>query len=79
MGSRETMIVKLVIWICQVLLRDKWRPYTPEDLQVIVNNYLAEMQNLGIRFVKSDSLKGDTNEQLSSSDPSDKDQPGISV
>jgi cytosine/adenosine deaminase-related metal-dependent hydrolase len=75
MGSRERMIVRIVLWLVERYLREKYKLMTPEDLQVVVKNYLAEMQNLGISFVLTQSKVGEPHEKLSDSDRTQQAEP----
>lgn len=68
MGSRERMIVRIVLWLVERYLREKYKLMTPDDVQGVVNNYLAEMKNLGISFVLAQSKVGESDEKLSDSD-----------
>lgn len=75
MGSRERMIVRIVLWLIERYLREKYKLVTPKDLQEVVNNYLAEMQNLGISFVLTQSKVGESDEKLSDSDRTQQAEP----
>lgn len=61
------MIVRLVLWLVSRYLSDKYRLMSPKDLEVVVKDYLAEMQNLGISFVLANPSVGEPHEKLSDS------------
>ncbi len=67
MGSRERMIVRLVLWLVARFLREKYRLVTPKDLEEVVNDYLAELPKLGISLVMDQTKVGEPHEKLSDS------------
>lgn len=65
MGSRETAIVRLILWLVErYLSKDKYRLMTPQDLNKVVDDYLAELPKLGISLVLAQPKVGESNEQL---------------
>lgn len=70
MGSRETMILRIVLWLVNRYLCERYRLMSPEDLQKVVNDYLAELPKLGIQLVMQQPKVGEPHEQLSDSSAS---------
>lgn len=69
MGSRERLVLRIVLFLVQTFLREKYRLMDPGQLNRVVDDYLAELKKLGVQLVYSDpNLKGETDEQLSASD-----------
>lgn len=67
MGSRETTVLKLVLWLVGRYLREKYRLVTPDDLNRIVDNYLSELLELGYKIVKIDETKVENHDKVSDS------------
>lgn len=68
MGSRETLVLKIVLWAIQTFLREKYRLVTPADLNRVVDDYLAQLPKLGIKLVYERSKIGDDSDEISHSD-----------
>lgn len=64
MGSRERIALRLVLWIVQRYLVNKYRLMTPEELNQVVDNYLAELPKLGIHLEYRPSNVGESYDQV---------------
>lgn len=68
MGSRETLILRLIIWVVNKYFSEKYRMMSPSDLNQVVDNYLAQLPELGIRLEYSTPPKGIRNDEVTTDD-----------
>lgn len=67
MGSRESAVLRFVLWLISRYLSDKYRLMTPEQLNQVVENYLAELPKLGLKIVMESQL-GENHDKVDDSD-----------
>jgi hypothetical protein len=66
-SSQEQLIVRIILFLVgRFLDKTKYRLFTPEQLEVVINNYLSELPKLGIRLSMADpSDVGVVNDEIS--------------
>lgn len=64
MGSRETVVLRLVLWLVARYLSSRYRLMSPEDLNQVVDDYLAELPKLGVKLVYEPSKVGEINDEI---------------
>lgn len=68
MGSRETFALRIVLWLVSRYLSSRYRLFTPEELNKVVDDYLAELPKLGLKIVQAPTNVGDGNDEVNHSD-----------
>ncbi len=68
MSSRERMILRFVLWLVNTYLQNRYRLMSPEDLNQVVNNYLTDLQKIGVRLVLNDQ-EANSNDKVTANDP----------
>jgi len=64
MGSRERIALRLVLWLVEQYLSSRYRLMTPEGLNKVVDDYLAELPNLGLKIVQAHTKVGVDDDQV---------------
>lgn len=63
----DSCIIRLIRWIIKRFYASRYRLVSPRDLEVVVSDYLAELDKLGVRLTLARSKVGESDEQLSNS------------
>lgn len=69
-GWREIRIalaVRLVIWVISRYLENRYRLVSPEQLNKVVDDYLADLQKIGVRLVLDKPQVGESNDEVNDS------------
>jgi hypothetical protein len=82
MGHKEALMLRFVLWLVDAFLREKVRVFTPEGLNKVIDDYLAELPKLGLKIVSARSKIGVDDDKImhqSDSEPSSDRSPRVPV